>query len=1004
MPLQEQVVNLSFSQGLETKVDQKQVMPTKLLELENATFQSPLSLQKRNGYAALSTNVINGSPSTITNGNSVSSLDNALIMSDGYSIYKRTDADLGWVRAGSKQASTTTASPLTNNGGFCHQVVKTSAGLEIHTYISPNQFSINAQVYITYYDPISKTVLYTSSVVNVSGTGSSAAVAYPIINGSNLVLFVADSGLGTVVAYTYPLTVPTTSPTTNAVLTIDTTQPFFDVALVGTDYYMIYCTPSTKVPTLISKNSSFSTTHGPTSVSSNACVGGARIMYSSVLSQIKYAFVDSTNAVVGTASTSLVGLGSVNLKANSTVSGSPALYNIAMGFCDSGNTEIMAYVSYVIEYTTPASVPIIATDRFFVDGATTSSFSVVGTAMSVEIYSNPFGIGSISDTGRFAYGALASTDQLQPTIFIIRDDITSSNFQTNVVAKLAYLTGPTTTAWSSNFPNGLARGAVSKFWELDTSTFLLGYPEIIEDSIEQSGAQNIILYEAKRGLLTLNTKGRYREIAGDSAISGGVISSFDGYHVFEEGFHLFPSRASFTPTAGTGIGAGTYAYAVVYEFIDNQGNVYRSRPGFISSVTLTSGQNVAVRVPSITVSDYFKLQNSFVKIYRTQKDGSVYFLLVTTPNYPSNNKIVTYTDSITDTLLSGNNQLYTTGGEVANDPPPPAQLTTTFKNRLVAVDSTNPLNWWFSKQVIQGFPPEFSDLFVQSIDQRGGDITALATMDDKLLFFKKSLIFYVVGDGPTPAGTNNDFSYPQIITTPVGCTNQDSLVLIPNGIMFQSDQGIWLLDRGLGVSYIGSPVERYNNLRVTSAQVIPNTTQIRFTLNDNITILVYDYLVQQWSTFTNLNAIDATISAGTYSFLRPDGAVWTETPGTYTDNGAVISLKLKTAWMSFAQFQGFERIKQLLFAARIFTSTVLTYTFSVDYNDSVVQTTQVALSSANDAEQCRIFLNKQKCEAASITLVETPTASTGLFQLSAFGLNIAGKKGLFKLPSAKTFK
>ena len=74
-------------------------------------------------------------------------------------------------------------------------------------------------------------------------------------------------------------------------------------------------------------------------------------------------------------------------------------------------------------------------------------------------------------------------------------------------------------------------------------------------------------------------------------------------------------------------------------------------------------------------------------------------------------------------------------------------------------------------------------------------------MDDKLIIFKKDAIYYITGTGPDNTGANGTFSDATFITSTVGCANPSSIVLMPNGIMFQSDKGIWLLDRQLGTTY-----------------------------------------------------------------------------------------------------------------------------------------------------------------------------------------------------------
>ena len=78
----------------------------------------------------------------------------------------------------------------------------------------------------------------------------------------------------------------------------------------------------------------------------------------------------------------------------------------------------------------------------------------------------------------------------------------------------------------------------------------------------------------------------------------------------------------------------------------------------------------------------------------------------------------------------------------------------------------------------------------------------------------------------------------------------------------------------MNTQYIGAPVEAYNNQVVMSAKAIPGTNQVRFVLNDNIT-LMYDYFFNQWATHTNINAISATLYHGSHTYLNSFGQIFT---------------------------------------------------------------------------------------------------------------------------------
>lgn len=509
------------------------------------------------------------------------------------------------------------------------------------------------------------------------------------------------------------------------------------------------------------------------------------------------------------------------------------------------------------------------------------------------------------------------------------------------------------------------------------------------------------------------TDHKYDELAGNTYVNSGVPMFFDGVITASNSFQLFPETVTTNLVAGD-IPPGTYQYVAVYKYVDNNGNVYRSAPSLPKTVTIGPGSNsveVTVSVNQLfqdTSSSPFGLykpnqvRTTYLELYRTLNSQTIFYEIYT-QIIPGGHSI-TITDNTQDIATVGRRQLYTTG-EVANIAPPAYKLSTVFKNRLIVVDAENPLSWWFSKQILQGIAVEFSDEFVQQIDQRGGPISALTAMDDKLIFFKRNILFYVVGDGPAPSGTNGDFSYPQIISTDVGSTNQLSLVLTPIGVFFQSQKGIYLLGRDLTTSFIGNNVEEYTkNARVTSARVIPTTTQIRFTLDSGVT-LVYDYFVQQWSVFT-VDLKQSVVWLDSYVGIHPGtpNTVWQEQDGLETDVGTPIPIKFVSGWLNFGGVQGFQRVKEFLLLGESTAVTDLKVSLAFNFKDLEVQETVIDITETDQPTQYRVFPKIQKAESMRITIEDAPeTPSNGIISLSSMTLEVGIKKGPFKMPARKSY-
>jgi hypothetical protein len=507
------------------------------------------------------------------------------------------------------------------------------------------------------------------------------------------------------------------------------------------------------------------------------------------------------------------------------------------------------------------------------------------------------------------------------------------------------------------------------------------------------------------------------EIGANLNLSGGFLRSYDGYSITEQGFHLWPDNVISTTATGAGsIAASTYFYIATYEWSDNQGNLFRSAPSIpISQVTTTASSTNTIKVPTLRLTA--KTANPVkIVLYRWSLLQQVYYQ-VTSLTAPTTNDLtvdnVTITDTFSDATILGNSILYTTGGVVENIGAPSASSTTLFKSRLFLVDSEDPNLLWYSKKLIESTPVEMSDLFTvfvaPTISAQGntGPITSLSAMDDKLIIGKKNAFYYLTGDGPDNTGANNDFSEPVFITSTVGCANQASIVFQPQGLMFQSDKGIWLLGRDLSTQYIGAPVELFTqNAIVQSALAIPETNQVRFTLDSGIT-LVYDYFYGQWGTFVGVPAISSTLYQDLHTFMNNFGKVFQESPGNYLDGSSPVTMSFTTGWLNMSGLQGFQRAYRYNLLGQYLTPHILTVSTAYDYNSSPSQISTITpdnfsgnygndplygdaefYGGQSNVEQWRIDLEQQKCEAVQITVQESYDASMGA--PAGAGLTLSG--------------
>lgn len=479
------------------------------------------------------------------------------------------------------------------------------------------------------------------------------------------------------------------------------------------------------------------------------------------------------------------------------------------------------------------------------------------------------------------------------------------------------------------------------------------------------------------------------------------------------------------PISGTGIPANTYILSIDSATQITMSQNASSGAATNTTVSPTTLSSLQVNIPYLRLTQ--KVANPVkVVLYRWSTAQQIYYqvtsLVAPTLNVTTSDS-VTITDSASDSAILGNNILYTTGGVVENTNGPASNIFAIFDTRLWLVDAENPDVLWFSKQVIQGVPVEMSSLFTyyvsptQGTESSTGPTRAIYPMDDKLIVFKENAIYYINGTGPDNTGANNQYSQPVFITSTVGCPNPKSIILEPSGLQFRSNKGIWRLNRDLSTIYIGAPVDDFNSSGVTSAVSVPETNQIRFTL-DSGEQLMYDYFYDQWGTFTGAPAISSCIFDGAHTLLNQYGQVSQEEPGVYLDGSNPVLLRLTTAWFNLAGVQGYQRAFFFLLLGKYLTPHKLMVTVAYDYNPSPSQSTLISPTNYSqpyggttpnpedgtdsespygqgnpyggetNVEQWRVFLKKQRCESFRVSIEEVYDPSFGV--TAGAGLTLSG--------------
>ncbi len=911
-----------FAGGIETKMDPKAVPAVRLLGLENGVFAKAISIQKRNGYVARLMNV-DGVVAPIMNTRRLAARDEELLLFTDNNCYSKQDGNDQWTDAG----------PVVCAIGRDRAVVHTSSQQTMPDHATNGGVIAYAWedslggVWWTTVDETSGTIYRASTQADALGqrprcvaVGTAIHIYYAVPTTQSIMVIVINPSIpaAPVTPVILVSDLDVTNPNYDACTTIRTENP----ALIA---WHEHATNNIRVGYVTAGGTLGAPANGNPSVYT---VVNDILATSPLACAFKYtddgtgdriflSYMDNTN--VGRVrtldgGTIALGIGTVAATIDTAYAAPTSVTRIALGV---GTNVWVAFEEAAVQ----ASQRFTVANSVAIDGAagterTIRSVGLASRAFQAGMLDDVFAV-FVHDTTYFnVYLTLRLSDFLSvgrhlagsaagaPT----RSHLSSAHVSDNVASiVLPYQTR-------------LASANSDKFAEKALRLITLDFDD--EDAHQTAQIGNG-LYMA--GACPMHYDGRWNE----------------------QGFHVGPEYmpAPVLAAGGSMTVSSTYLYVLWYEWTDSRGEIHRG-PTSIGTTVVTGGADtqVTMQVPTLRVT---AKANARICVARslpgdTSRLWRVSSLdpTVTGPNgFIANDKTVdsiSFVDRMSDATLQLQERIYTTGGILSNDPTSLGSIVTVGKNRLFFTDSSAGSVVRYSQRIATGYGLEVAPELAHDVDPAGGDITALRVMDGIVVVFKTSSIYLFGGDGPTETGSTavGSFSDAKKVPGTVGCTDPASIVEIPAGLMFKSDQGIWILKRDLGLEYIGAPAERYNSQDVRRAIAMPGRTQVLFLTSSGMTLL-YDHLFGQWATFTNHEGLDAAVVGGEFYYLRTNDVVWKETVGSYSDDGAPITLRLETAWLHMQEhLQGFARFWKMLLLGTWVSPHQLGIQYRLSYNDA----------------------------------------------------------------------
>lgn len=967
MPLMKQPVYVSLTEGLNTKSDDKFMLPGEVVLLENGVYKKDGRIDKKYGFSNLSQDTITAG--TINSAKGLYSQANELLLESGNSMYSYSPTSSKWVSKGTFIRSSVQTTQVTRNSDEQTDLqFATLSNIRVYAWKDSRggvRYSVqDVQTGLNY----------------VSDTEVSATGARPRIVTSNGKFFIFYYITTTLRYKSVDIATPTTlSSETSLISDVHATIKSFDLVSIGsstsTNIYLLYVDTSGDVVTKKYNYDISSTVATDTFTATDvdnevalvvSTVSGTSYLhtawYSSTGSGIRIRIIDTSFAEI-----------LAETLAVSTVATLITGAQIA-----SSSHNVQWFLSPV--YDSAALNANLVQSGIIGTGGIDTAFAT--TYFGYRLATKAFSLNSAVFVG------ISFCAHPQGTLFVVDKD-------KNILAKVA----PGETGLGDDL---VVLGSI----ETTATTVLAAFNKLGEFKVEGNIGRTLQGYTLAMLSTSPTVSASTAVLNGILYTAAGTLYAYDGISYFEDGFAHYPVLNSSSFGTSGSLVEGTYQFAEVYEWLDNQGNLQRSAPSEILSHTFAGGVtngSALINVMPLSLSSKKSGTRSDIRIvlYMTKLNDGVFYRVEDKANGSTNNVAFTVTAAPAGTTEI----LYVQGGALENIQAPSCDIVINHGNRLVIAGLEDGSVSRVSKPARQNEAPGFNEGLEIRLSSEGGRITAAASMDDKLIYFKRKTIYWCTGEGPDALGSGS-FTEPQIIPSAVGAIDQNGVISTPIGVLFKSDKGFYLLSRNLEVSQFGDKVIDFNSNTISSAVVIPDADEIRLCTTDG-NIIVFNYHYNKWSVLKNLASVGSVIWDNKHVLVTASGLVKYEDSSTYLDNGSFVQLKLKTGWLNVGEVAGLQRIYEAAVVGDFNTSHKVNLKISYDNDDSTTEDHLLAVTADPKDYVYKCAHGRQKCNSIQYTVHDSaPDSGTGTgrgFSISGLKLMAGVKNKLSNTPATRRF-
>jgi len=246
----------------------------------------------------------------------------------------------------------------------------------------------------------------------------------------------------------------------------------------------------------------------------------------------------------------------------------------------------------------------------------------------------------------------------------------------------------------------------------------------------------------------------------------------------------------YKPAISGGAGSGNYLYRFCFYYEYTVGDVIFRDFGptlEVEANSLDTGTKSITSIPVISngTTRCYDTASIKVKICRTENDGKVFYIAGEVTNGTT-----TFSDTVSDTALADSEPLYTNGGALDNDPPPPAKFFKVVNNvGFYANVKEGTINYPSRFRVSK--PDDVDSCPESFVDDVEDDITGLSSIATYPILFCRERFYRLEG---FYSNTGTGGVAVREVSRVKGSVSNRGIVQIPQGLVFPGVDGFYFTE------------------------------------------------------------------------------------------------------------------------------------------------------------------------------------------------------------------